>query len=118
MAMYQAATEHSRELQFDHRDIDGVRHFMCDYAGITLPLEEEDTIYSRLSRRLPTRGLGLFSDDLALLAANDEDKWEAFINGRTTHLTSIFSRTAWFPPAGQACEGLVADIAAAARHRA
>jgi hypothetical protein len=71
MAMYQAAAAHSPELQFGNRDFDGVRHVLCGYAGITHPLEEEDTMYSSLSRRSPTRGVGLFIDYLALLAVKD-----------------------------------------------
>lgn len=89
--------EPSREFLFTDADFQRIRKLIYAHAGINLSDAKKDMVYSRLGRRLRATGLTRFSDYLALLEANDETEWEAFVNALTTNLTAFFREPHHFP---------------------
>ena len=87
-----------REFEFTERDFEAVRKLIHHRAGISLPLQKMDMVYSRLARRLRANGMKRFEDYIALLnRAGAEAEWEAFTNALTTNLTSFFREAHHFP---------------------
>jgi len=92
------AIDKAREFQFSSRDFEQVRKLIYDHAGISLNLSKEDTVYSRLARRLRATGLTSFGEYLARLESDDaSEEWQAFVNSLTTNLTSFFREAHHFP---------------------
>lgn len=86
-----------REFHFTDQDFERIRKLIYNHAGINLSDAKKDMVYSRLGRRLRATGLNTFRDYLALLEANNEEEWEAFVNSLTTNLTSFFREAHHFP---------------------
>jgi chemotaxis protein methyltransferase CheR len=86
-----------REFEFTRADFERVRGLIRERAGIALTAAKENMVYSRLSRRLRSRGFRRFEDYLALVESGDTGEWEAFVNSLTTNLTSFFRETHHFP---------------------
>lgn len=84
--------DHSaREFEFTLADFERVRTLIYKHAGISLSPVKQDMVYSRLARRLRTKGLKRFGDYLDQLErSHDPAEWEAFVNALTTNLTSFF----------------------------
>jgi chemotaxis protein methyltransferase CheR len=75
-----------------------VRALTYKSAGISLAAGKQEIVYSRLARRLRVVGMTSFGHYLdSLEASNALDKWEAFANALTTHLTSFFRESHHFP---------------------
>ena len=72
------------------RDFATVRQLIAEYAGIKLSLQKRNMVYNRLLRRLRARGIGNFTDYLALVQREGSDEREAFVNALTTNLTAFF----------------------------
>ena len=72
------------------RDFATVRQLIAEYAGIKLSLQKRNMVYNRLLRRLRARGIGNFTDYLALVQRDGSDEREAFVNALTTNLTAFF----------------------------
>jgi chemotaxis protein methyltransferase CheR len=91
----QQQAEHAdaaREFVFTSADFQRISKLIYEHAGISLAASKQEMVYSRLARRLRARELSRFSDYVALLESdtNDRDEWEAFVNALTTNLTSFF----------------------------
>jgi chemotaxis protein methyltransferase CheR len=79
-----------REFVFTGADFERIRRMIREKAGICLSATKHEMVYSRLARRLRVRGLGRFSEYVALLERRDPEECEAFVNALTTNLTSFF----------------------------
>lgn len=80
-----------REFEFTAKDFERVRSLIYRHAGISLSEAKQDMVYSRLARRLRSKGMLRFVDYLDMLErSNDAAEWEAFVNALTTNLTSFF----------------------------
>lgn len=80
-----------REFEFTPKDFERVRALIYKHAGISLSEAKQDMVYSRLARRLRSKGLQRFVDYLDMLEkSGDPAEWEAFVNALTTNLTSFF----------------------------
>ncbi len=80
-----------REFEFTAKDFDRVRALIYKHAGISLSEAKQDMVYSRLARRLRSKGLQRFVEYLDMLEkSGDPVEWEAFVNALTTNLTSFF----------------------------
>ena len=66
-------------------------------AGISLSPAKQDMVYSRLTRRLRSLGLGGFDEYLDLVESGDACECEAFTNALTTNLTAFFREPHHFP---------------------
>ncbi len=97
MANAQTTKNNTREYEFTEVDFAEVRKLIYDHAGISLSVNKQDMVYSRLARRLRERRLNRFSDYLRLLDSDDSDEWQAFTNALTTNLTSFFREAHHFP---------------------
>jgi chemotaxis protein methyltransferase CheR len=86
-----------REFLFTDRDFEQIRKLIYEHAGINLSSAKKDMVYSRLGRRLRATGLKTFKDYIALLATDNNDEWESFVNSLTTNLTSFFREAHHFP---------------------
>jgi chemotaxis protein methyltransferase CheR len=91
----QQQVEHAdagREFAFTSADFQRIAKLIYEHAGIALAASKQEMVYSRLARRLRARNLSRFSDYIAQLESNTNDKeeWEAFVNALTTNLTSFF----------------------------
>jgi chemotaxis protein methyltransferase CheR len=86
-----------REFLFTDRDFEQIRQHIYAHAGINLSPAKKDMVYSRLGRRLRATGLKTFKDYIALLATDNNDEWESFVNSLTTNLTSFFREAHHFP---------------------
>lgn len=86
-----------REFHFTTQDFERVRKLIYDHAGISLGDSKQNMVYSRLSRRLRSTGLGSFAEYLKLLEKDDGAEWEIFINSLTTNLTAFFREPHHFP---------------------
>jgi len=80
----------TREFVFTPGDFDRIRSLIRERAGICLSATKHEMVYSRLARRLRARGVGRFSEYVALLDSRDPEEWQAFVNALTTNLTSFF----------------------------
>lgn len=100
MPLGKTATE-TREFHYCDKDFQRVRRLIRERAGICLSQAKRDMVYSRLARRVRTRGLRRFSEYLDLLRLGDEAEWEAFTNALTTNLTSFFREAHHFPVLAQ-----------------
>ncbi|HEX5126463.1 MAG TPA: CheR family methyltransferase [Rhodocyclaceae bacterium] len=81
----------TREFEFTVADFERVTKLIYKKAGISLSTSKQDMVYSRLARRLRTKGFKRFSDYLDDLEnGHDVGEWEAFVNALTTNLTSFF----------------------------
>jgi chemotaxis protein methyltransferase CheR len=90
----------ARTYAFTGRDFERVRRLIYDLAGIDLNSSKQNMVYSRLSRRLRSRGIESFSDYLDGLetsAAFAETERQEFVNSLTTNLTSFFRESHHFP---------------------
>lgn len=67
-----------------------MRDLIYRKAGISLAPGKKDMVYSRLARRVRTRGLGSFTDYLAIVEQGDAEELVAFVNALTTNMTSFF----------------------------
>jgi len=85
-----APTVENREFVFTAADFERIRRLIREKAGICLSGTKHEMVYSRLARRLRARGLGRFSEYVALLERSDSEEWQAFVNALTTNLTSFF----------------------------
>lgn len=85
-----ASTAENREFVFTASDFERIRRLIREKAGICLSANKHEMVYSRLARRLRVRGLGRFSEYVALLERLDPEESEAFVNALTTNLTSFF----------------------------
>jgi len=80
-----------REFEFTPKDFERVRTLIYRHAGISLSEAKQDMVYSRLARRLRSKGMQRFVEYLDMLErSNDAAEWEAFVNALTTNLTSFF----------------------------
>lgn len=95
-----------REFPFTDRDFEQIRKFIYEHAGINLSSAKKDMVYSRLGRRLRATGLKTFKDYIALLATDNIDEWESFVNSLTTNLTSFFREAHHFPVLAEHVRGL------------
>jgi chemotaxis protein methyltransferase CheR len=95
-----------REFLFTDRDFEQIRKLIYEHAGINLSHAKKDMVYSRLGRRLRATGLKTFKDYIALLAADNNDEWESFVNSLTTNLTSFFRESHHFPVLAEHIRGL------------
>ena len=86
-----------REFHFTTQDFERVRKLIYDHAGISLGDSKQNMVYSRLSRRLRSTGMGSFAEYLKLLEKDDGAEWEVFINSLTTNLTAFFREPHHFP---------------------
>lgn len=87
----------AREFEFTPNDFERVRALIYKHAGISLSPVKQDMVYSRLARRLRSKGLTRFNDYLNDLERNgDATEWEAFVNALTTNLTSFFRESHHF----------------------
>ena len=83
---------------FTPRDFSRVRALIYRQAGISLSESKQEMVYSRLARRLRTKGMNSFEAYLdGLESGHDPDEWEAFTNALTTNLTSFFREAHHFP---------------------
>ncbi|MEC5396841.1 CheR family methyltransferase [Uliginosibacterium sp. H1] len=81
----------TREFAFTPADFERVRALIHKQAGISLSPVKQDMVYSRLARRLRSKGMKTFSEYLdALEKGGDPAEREAFVNALTTNLTSFF----------------------------
>ena len=88
----------ARIFTFTPRDFSRVRALIYREAGISLSEGKQEMVYSRLARRLRTKGLHSFEAYLdSLESGHDDDEWEAFTNALTTNLTSFFREAHHFP---------------------
>ncbi|MFT9099984.1 MAG: protein-glutamate O-methyltransferase CheR, partial [Zymomonas mobilis subsp. pomaceae] len=78
-----------REFEYTQSDFEQVKHLVYQNAGITLQASKTNLVYSRLSKRLRACGLQRFSDYLALLKKDDEERTRA-VTALTTNHTSFF----------------------------
>ncbi|MDR2926261.1 MAG: chemotaxis protein CheR [Azoarcus sp.] len=83
------------EFEFTVSDFERIRDLLYKHAGIVLSPAKHDMVYSRLARRLRSRGDKTFSQYLKFLE-QDAKEWETFINSLTTNLTSFFRETHHF----------------------
>jgi len=102
--MAQARTPQARsagpgkEFEFTADHFARVRELIYGQAGIALATTKQEMVYSRLSRRLRSRGIGNFDEYLCgLESGRDAEEWEAFINALTTNLTAFFREAHHFP---------------------
>lgn len=87
----------TREFEYTTNDFERVRALIYKQAGIFLSPVKQDMVYSRLARRLRTKGLIRFVDYLDQLErSNSSAEWEAFVNALTTNLTSFFRESHHF----------------------
>lgn len=92
----------TREFDYTPQDFERVRVLIYKHAGISLSPVKQDMVYSRLARRLRTKGLKRFADYLDQLErSNDAAEWEAFVNALTTNLTSFFREAHHFDLLGE-----------------
>ena len=97
-AAMRAPTVSAREFDYGPADFDGVRRMIHARAGIALAESKEAMVYSRLSRRLRSCGIGRFRDYLDALEGDAaQPEWEQFVNALTTNLTSFFREPHHFP---------------------
>lgn len=88
----------AREFEYTQADFEAIRALIYKRAGISLSPVKIDMVYSRLARRLRTRGMLRFAEYVAFLqGGGDEAEWEAFTNALTTNLTSFFREQHHFP---------------------
>lgn len=90
-----------RAFAFDDRDFRRVCRLIHDRAGIHLGPHKRDMVYSRLVRRVRSRGLERFSDYLDLLETDPGAEEQAFVNALTTNLTSFFREAHHFAALGE-----------------
>src|SRR3569833_1377299 len=87
-----------KEFEFTANDFERVRALIYRRAGIALADSKQEMVYSRLARRLRTKGEISFAVYLDALEKNqDAEEWEAFTNALTTNLTSFFREEHHFP---------------------
>ncbi|HEU0264929.1 MAG TPA: CheR family methyltransferase [Geobacterales bacterium] len=87
-----------RDFAFTHRDFERIRKMIYGHAGISLNDSKADMVYSRLTRRVRSKGMVSFADYLDHLEQEgDETEWELFVNALTTNLTSFFRESHHFP---------------------
>ena len=82
--------EKGREFHFTEGDFHFIRDLVMDRTGISLSDNKRDLVYGRLSRRLRSLNLTLFSDYCSLLQKGEGDEMTNFVNAITTNLTSFF----------------------------
>ena len=82
--------EKGREFHFTEGDFRFIRDLVMDRTGISLSENKRDLVYGRLSRRLRSLNLTLFSDYCGLLQKGEGDEMTNFVNAITTNLTSFF----------------------------
>lgn len=87
-----------RDFEYTDRDFKLVCDLIRKRVGIALTDSKRDMVYSRLTRRLRTLGLGSFEAYLAQLQKlpPDDDEWQQFTNALTTNLTSFFRESHHF----------------------
>jgi chemotaxis protein methyltransferase CheR len=86
-----------REFAFTEDDFRRISSLMYQRAGVCLPPNKVEMVYSRISRRLRVLGLTSFSQYLDLLTKGGGDEWVSFIGALTTHLTAFFREEHHFP---------------------
>jgi chemotaxis protein methyltransferase CheR len=87
-----------REFAFTAADFSRIRKLIYQHAGISLSEAKTDMVYSRVGRRLRSKGFDSFKHYLDNLEdKNDANEWEAFTNALTTNLTSFFREEHHFP---------------------
>ncbi len=87
-----------KEFEFTMQDFARVRELIYQQAGIALSTTKHEMVYSRLSRRLRSRGIDSFDEYLSgLESGRDAEEWEAFTNALTTNLTAFFREPHHFP---------------------
>ncbi|MHB1176179.1 MAG: CheR family methyltransferase [Sulfuriferula sp.] len=97
-AGWQNKVDTDKVFEFTPRDFARVRAIIYRQAGISLSESKQEMVYSRLARRLRTKGMTSFTEYLDTLeSGRDEDEWEAFTNALTTNLTSFFREAHHFP---------------------
>ncbi len=80
-----------REFPFTREDFARVRALIQREAGIAIGPNKADMVYSRLVRRVRSRGLPSFAAYLDLVESSDaDDERDAFRSALTTHLTGFF----------------------------
>lgn len=93
-----APTVSAREFDYGPADFERVRRLIHVRAGIALAESKEAMVYSRLSRRLRSCGIGRFRDYLDALEGDAaQPEWEQFVNALTTNLTAFFREPHHFP---------------------
>lgn len=86
-----------RNFELSDHDFKRVRDLIYGLAGISLSASKRDMVYSRLSRRLRSTGLGDFGAYLDVVESGDATEVEAFTNALTTNLTAFFREAHHFP---------------------
>ena len=79
-----------REFEFTRRDFDFLRKMASNHTGIVLQEDKFNMLYSRLSRRIRSLGLGNFKDYCSYLEQNESSEVTELVNAVTTNLTSFF----------------------------
>jgi chemotaxis protein methyltransferase CheR len=79
-----------REFAFSDHEFTQISKLIYAHAGIHLPPNKKDMVYSRISKRLRANKLTSFSDYLQLINAGNALECEEFINALTTNVTSFF----------------------------
>jgi chemotaxis protein methyltransferase CheR len=92
------AIANQRDFEYTDRDFNIVCDLIRKRVGIALTDSKRDMVYSRLTRRLRTLGIGRFEDYLKHLQARpaDDEEWQHFTNALTTNLTSFFRESHHF----------------------
>lgn len=95
--MSSVAAKAMREFDLTEEDFRFLARQVYDLTGIVIHARKRDMLYSRLSRRLRTLGLGSFRDYCDYVSGPDGDgEIGAMINAVTTNLTHFFRESHHF----------------------
>jgi chemotaxis protein methyltransferase CheR len=95
--MSSVAAKAMREFDLTEEDFRFLARRVYDLTGIVIHERKRDMLYSRLSRRLRTLGLGSFQEYCAYVGGADgEGEIGAMINAVTTNLTHFFRESHHF----------------------
>jgi len=105
------SSDSTKIFEFTPRDFARVRALIYRQAGISLTESKQEMVYSRLARRLRTKGISSFEEYLdGLESGRDSEEWEAFTNALTTNLTSFFREAHHFPILAEHLLGMKAPL--------
>lgn len=84
------AVNRDEEFEMSEKDFQYIAKLIGERAGIVISAVKRPLVYGRLVRRLRKLGLKSFSEYCAIVADENHEESENFVNALTTNLTSFF----------------------------